>query len=68
MEGDGERKETVGNPLGGTRRHGVRKLPALNANVAREMDRRAGAHGSAACVRHSVSLSFVNSQWVLSEN
>lgn len=60
MEGDGERKETVGNPLGETRRHGVRKLPALNANAALEMDRRAGVRARTgqrrACATVSLSV------------
>lgn len=57
MEGDGERKETVGNPLGETRRRGVRKLPALHANAAREMDRRAGARAPAGRRRARATVS-----------
>lgn len=62
MEGDEWRKETFGNPLGETRRHSVRKLPALNANVALETDRRAGArtHMGHGCACATVSLSVLS--------
>lgn len=50
--------------------HSVRKLPALHANVAlRWTGERAGARTPLTRARaHSVSLSFVNSQWELGEN
>lgn len=38
MAGDGQRKETVGNPPRDAKARGVRKLPALHANVALEME------------------------------
>lgn len=55
MAGDGRRKETVGNPPRDAKARGVRKLPALHANVALEMEW-AHAGQRRACATASLSV------------